>query len=97
MGLLRIMRRAAIPAPDGVEFLIAFATIGELFLLPLFSPGPFVLLYAAFYIFFAVLSFVCIVHLLFKPSRSPFYGAALTLLTAGIAMPLIFFFLHAQY
>ena len=89
--LLWLMRRATVPAPFAVEFLIAFATFGELLLLPLFSPGPLVLLYGGFYVFSAVLSSICIVSLLRRPSPSPFRRAALLLLTLGIAAPWIAF------
>lgn len=97
IGLLRIMRRARIPSPFGFEFLVAFATIGELFLLPLYPAAPFsMLLYAGFYFFFAVLSLVCIVRLLLRPSRSRFYPAALILLIAGIAMPWVCVFVWGR-
>jgi hypothetical protein len=92
MGLLCIMRRARIPSPYGVEFLVAFATIGELFLQPLTAPGLSMMLYASAYIFFAVLSLVCMARLLFHPSRSPFYPVVLVLLAVGILLPWIIFF-----
>lgn len=87
--LLIMMRRATIPSPFGFQYLVAFATTGEWFLLPLFSPGPAIIIYAYLFIFFTLLSLVCLVHMLFHPSRSPYYIPALCLLTLGIVVPLI--------